>query len=128
MPLTHQHQHTKWNARRILNWASTIGAYTVALMETIMNGKTHESKGYKSCMAILTFCKKYDKGEVELMASVAVELSITKVTSIESLLKTKSYLLHIDNQSANNINIPSHSNIRGSEYYSQQNTTTQEVK
>jgi hypothetical protein len=72
MPLTHQHQHTKWNARRILNWASTIGAYTVALMETIMNGKTHESKGYKSYMAILTFCKKYDKGEVELMASVAV--------------------------------------------------------
>ncbi|MGB5791666.1 IS21 family transposase [Poseidonibacter sp.] len=127
MPLTHQHQNNKWNARRILNWASTIGTYTVALMETIMNSKTHEAKGYKSCMAILTFCKKYDKGEVELMASVAVELSIIKVSSIESLLKTKSYLLHLEHQSANNITIPTHSNIRGSEYYSRQTTITQEV-
>jgi len=123
MPSTHQAQSEKWNSRRILNWASTIGTYTVALMELIMSSKTHETRGYKSCMAILSFTKRYDQNEFELMAQVAVELNIYSVSSIESMLKTKSYLPHITNPQTpiNNTVVNNHENIRGSEYYSQFN-------
>ena len=111
------------NPRRILNWASTIGVYTVALMEKIMSSKTHEVRGYRSCMAILNFSKHYDKTEFEIVSKVAVELNIFSVASIESMLKTKSYLQHIvSNEPSNNTYINGHKNIRGSEYYSQFNT------
>ncbi len=122
MPPSHQYQYEKWNPRRILNWASTIGIYTVALMEKIMDSKTHEVRGYRSCMAILNFSKQYDKTEFEMVSKVAVELNIYSVGSIESMLKTKSYLQHcISNEPTNNNYNNGHENIRGSEYYSQIN-------
>lgn len=122
MPPSHQYQFEKWNPRRILNWASTIGTYTVALMEKIMSNKTHEVRGYRSCMAILNFSKQYDKTEFEIVSKIAVELNIYSVGSIESMLKTKSYLQHcITNEPQNNSYTNGHENIRGSEYYSQLN-------
>jgi hypothetical protein len=120
MPPSHQYQFEKWNPRRILNWASNIGTYTIALMEKIMSSKTHEVRGYRSCMAILNFSKHYEKNEFEMVSKVAVELNIYSVGSIESMLKTKSYLRHCAaNESTNNTYSNGHENIRGSEYYSQ---------
>ena len=125
MPSSHQYQFEKWNPRRILNWASSIGVYTIALMEKIMSNKTHEVRGYRSCMAILNFTKQYDKVEFELVSKVAVELNIYSVGSIESMLKTKSYLQHcVANEPSNNNYNNGHENIRGSEYYSQLNNHT----
>ncbi len=120
MPLSHQYQNEKWNPRRILNWANTIGVYTTALMETIMQERSHPVRGYKSCMAILNFSKSYAKDELELVSKISVELKIRKVRSIESMLKTKSYLSFYQEPSINNSFLNEHENIRGSDYYTQQ--------
>ena len=122
MPNEHQYQHEKWNPRRILNWASSIGVYTTALMEAIMNSKSHQVRAYRTCIAILSFSKGYDKETFEKMSSVATEFKMYKISSIESMLKTKSYLEHYNkqHQEVNNINFSNHhDNIRGSSYYTQ---------
>ena len=118
MPNEHQYQYEKWNPKRILNWANSIGANTTALMESIMQIRSHPTRGYKSCMAILSFSKTYGNEALEAVSSVALEVKSYKVASIESMLKTKSYLLHNQHQSANNSYMNQHENIRGSEYYS----------
>ena len=123
MPTDHQYQYEKWNPRRILNWANSIGANTTALMESIMQHRSHPTRGYKSCMAILSFSKTYGNVALEAVASVALEVNSYKVASIESMLKTKSYLLHNQHQVINNSYMNKHENIRGSEYYSQTITT-----
>jgi len=129
MPTDHQYQYEKWNPRRILNWASSIGANTTALMEKIMDNRSHPSRGYKSCMAILSFSKTYGNDALEAVSAVALEIERHNVASIESMLKTKSYLLHNQPQSVNNLYMNNHKNIRGSEYYSQTIATPiQEVK
>ncbi|MDD3506567.1 MAG: IS21 family transposase [Sulfurimonas sp.] len=120
MPPEHQYQYEKWNPRRILNWANSIGVNTTALMESIMQNRSHPTRGYKSCMAILSFSKTYGELALEAVSAVALEMNRHKVASIESMLKTKSYLLHNQHQSANNSYMNNHENIRGSEYYSQQ--------
>jgi len=125
MPLTHQYQYEKWNPRRILHWASSIGVYTQSLMQTIMDKKSHEVRGYKSCMAILSFSKRYGNDEIEMVCQVSLDLHIYKVSSIESMLKTKSYMSHYNQTSVNNPSINSHENIRGSEYYSELNNQLQ---
>lgn len=128
MPTDHQYQYEKWNPRRILNWANSIGANTTALMESIMENRSHPTRGYKSCMAILSFSKTYGDEALESVSAVALEMNRHNVASIESMLKTKSYLLHNQQESANNKYMNNHENIRGSEYYSQYtNTPTQEI-
>jgi len=123
MPKDHQYQHEKWNPKRILNWANNIGTHTTALMESIMQKRSHPTRGYKSCMAILSFSKTYGDSALEAVSSVALEINSYKVASIESMLKTKSYLLHNQTQSVNNTYMNKHENIRGPEYYSQHLTT-----
>ena len=122
MPKDHEYQHEKWNARRILNWASSIGVYTTALIESIINSKSHQVRAYRDCIAILSFTKRYNNDAFEKMSSVALEFKIYKIGSIESMLKTKSYLEHYNkqHQEVNNTTFTNkHENIRGSSYYSQ---------
>jgi len=119
MPKEHEYQHQKWNPRRILNWANSIGVHTTALMESIMNSRSHEVRGYKSCMAILSLSKTYGNLALEMASKLAYELHIHKVSSIESMLKTKSYLLHNNQTNANNTFLNNHENIRGGAYYAQ---------
>ena len=117
MPTQHQYQYEKWNSRRILHWANSIGIYTTALMQHIMDSKSHEVRAYKSCIAILSFSKTFGKEELEMVSKVALESNILKVSSIESMLKTKSYLYCLQQTSVNNPCLNSHDNIRGGAYY-----------
>ncbi|MDD2699590.1 MAG: IS21 family transposase [Arcobacteraceae bacterium] len=118
MPVQHQYQYEKWNSRRILHWANSLGVFTTALMQKIMDSKGHEVRAYKSCIAILSFSKTYGKEEIEMVSKVALQLDILKVSSIESMLKTKSYLYYYTQQtSVNNPCLNSHENIRGGAYY-----------
>ena len=117
MPTQHQYQHEKWNPRRILNWANGIGVHTTALMQTIMEKRSHEVRAYKSCMAILSFSKTYGTSALEQVAQAVLEHKIYKVSSIESMLKTKRYLLLEQTPVNSNTYTNGHENIRGSDYY-----------
>ncbi len=128
MPKDHEYQYEKWNPRRILHWANSIGAHTTALMQSIMDSRSHHVRGYKSCMAILSFSKTYGAAALEMASTVAYELRIHKVASIESMLKTKSYLLHNPQTVANNTFLNNHENIRGSAYYLQIHNSTSGAK
>lgn len=61
---------------------------------------------------------------LEAVSALGLEVNSYKVASIESMLKTKSYLQH---KVANNTYVNGHENIRGSEYYSQHTNTENEV-
>jgi len=124
MPKEHQYQYEKWNPKRILNWANSIGVHTTALMESIMQKRSHPTRGYKSCMAILSFSKTYGNSAVEAVCKVALEVNNYKVASIESMLKTKSYLLYDQPKSVNNTYMNQHENIRGPQYYEQYSQTS----
>ena len=118
MPAEHQYQYEKWNSRRILHWANSLGVFTTSLVQKIMDSKSHEVRSYKSCIAILSFSKTYGKEEIEMVSKVAFESNILKVGSIESMLKTKSYLYYYTQQtSVNNPCLNRHDNIRGGAYY-----------
>lgn len=118
MPPNHQYQYEKWNPKRILTWANTVGVHSTALMESIMEKRSHPTRGYKSCIAILSFSKTYGNDALEMTAKMALEIKSYKVASIESMLKTKSYLQYQEQHHVNNTTMNEHENIRGSEYYS----------
>ena len=120
LPDEHQRQYEKWNPKRILNWANSIGVHTTTLMESIMDKREHPAKAYKACIAILSFSKTYGNIALESAATVALDVNNYKVAFMESMLKTKSYLLHNQADSSNNTYMNQHENIRGGDYYAQQ--------
>jgi len=117
MPLSHQYQYEKWNPKRILNWAQSIGAETTALMEEIMKHRSHPVRGYKSCMAILNFSKTYGNEALELTCQKARTLGIRTVASIESILKRRTYLEPPEHSIANNTLFDRHENLRDANIY-----------
>ena len=117
MPPEHQYQYEKWNPKRILNWAQSIGAQTTALMEEIMQHRSHPVRGYKSCMAILNLSKTYGDEALELACTKARKLSIRRVASIEAILKRKTYLDTPEHPVANNALFNTHENLRGADVY-----------
>jgi predicted transcriptional regulator len=54
---------------------------------------------------------------LELVASIALDNNISKVDSIESMLRTKIYETYDQTLDTNDTYMNSHENIRGSEYY-----------
>jgi transposase len=117
MPPEHQYQYEKWNPKRILNWAQSIGEETVALMQEIMQKRSHPVRGYRSCMAILTFAKTYGDEALELTCTQARKLGISSVASIESILKRKTYLEITEHSVANNTLFNQHANLRDAKIY-----------
>ena len=116
MPKEHQYQYEKWNPGRILNWANGIGSNTVALMQKIMHKRSHPVRGYKSCIAILSFSKSYGNEALELTCTKALQINASRVDSIESILKRKTYLDE-EKEPANNDLFNGHENIRGADTY-----------
>jgi len=116
MPKKYQYQFEKWNPGRILNWAHAIGNNTTALMKQIMDSRSHVVRGYRSCMAILSFSKTYGDEALELACTKALQINTQRVSSIESMLKRKTYLQEEMTQPVNNL-FNSHDNIRGSDNY-----------
>ena len=118
MPPEHRYQYEKWNPGRILNWAQSIGEDTVKLMQEILQSRSHPARGYKSCLAILNFEKRYGKEALECTARRARELGVRNVASIETILQKKTYLDESEEiPMANNTLFNTHANLRGSEAY-----------
>lgn len=115
MPLSHQYQHEEWNPGRILNWAASIGESTTALMKTIMKKRNHPVRGYRSCIAILNLGRHHGNEALELACAKALQINTHSVSSIESILKLKTYQEE-ERRPANNL-FNSHSNLRGKKYF-----------
>jgi len=117
MPKEHQYHYEKWNPGRILNWAVSIGNSTTELMKQIMEARSHPVRGYKSCMAILSFSKTYGNEALELTCAKALEINTHSVSSIESMLKRKTYLQDETAEAVNSDVLNTHDNRRGARTY-----------
>jgi transposase len=116
MPKAYQYQYEKSNPKHIINWALTIGDNTTTLMKQIMQNHSHTIRGFKICMAILGFSKSYGNEALELTCKKAIEFNTHSVSSIESMLKHKSYLSKETLEPVNNV-FNHHANIRGKDNY-----------
>jgi transposase len=117
MPSNHVMWQEKWNPTRILNWASSIGFNTARLMKNIMDSRSHPASAYRTCIAILSRAKSHDHKEFDMACKKATEIKAYSVKSLESILSSKMYL---DNQEKNTAPLSNHNNVRGRDYYKEE--------
>lgn len=114
MPSEHR-QYLEWTPARIQKWGETIGPYTKALMEEIMEHRTHPEHGFRSCLGIIRLSKTYSPERVENACKRALEIGAYNYRSVKSLLQRG--LENAISAGENKKIVPLHTNIRGNEYY-----------
>ena len=111
------HQLYEWNKDRFMNWASTIGPGTVAVLNSLFNRYKIEEQAYKGCLSILKLSDKYSQARLEN----ACQLSLSRLTNptyknIRLILESGQDEIKHDENNTQDEDI-TYAFTRGEEYY-----------
>ena len=114
MPPHHQAQQdsNRFDGRRYRNWASSIGANTFFVIDTLLTEREVEQTAYRSCMGILQFSRKDGNVRLEAACRKARQLGNVSFAVIKNILKNhqeETPLLCEFTQAVT----PEHENLRG---------------
>jgi transposase len=114
-PKSHQ-KYLEWNPTRLLEWAGTVGLYTVRFVEGLLTLKPHPEGGYRVAMGLLPLARQYGPQRLEPACMRAVCYKLYRLANIRSILATG-----LDQQPLPQL-VPKpapveHDNIRGAGYY-----------
>ena len=115
MPSNHRaiYERRQFDAARYRQWASDIGESTFNVIDTILTNGPIEEQGYKSCMAILQFSKKFGSYRLEAACRKARKLGACTYTTVKNILKNGT-----EESAVKAKPTPKHANIRGGSNYS----------
>jgi len=86
MPKAHR-EHLEWSPSRLIEWATTIGPHTAALVEAILADRPHPEQGYRSCLGILRLAKGYGHDRLDAACARAVAVNARSYRHVASMLK-----------------------------------------
>lgn len=112
---SHHRFVSEWSSEKFIQWAAQIGDYCKALIIKILNKKQHPEQSYKSCLGILHLAKKVGNVRLDNACKRALDYGAHNYNIIERILKNGWDTL--DEDVEQQPDIPSHNNIRGSNYY-----------
>jgi transposase len=114
-PKSHQ-RYLEWTPQRLVRRASTIGPFTAALVDKILQSRLHPEQGFRSCLGILRLGKTYGSERLEAAATRACTLDACSYQSVKSILQTS-----LDRQLPLDLPLDrppiQHANIRGTDYF-----------
>jgi hypothetical protein len=106
---------SEWSAERFLSWAESIDVSVQLYLLEILRTKKHPEQAYKSCMGVLSFEKKVGKERLIDACKRGLDYGLYNYKTIEKILQKgldKEY-----EKVQEEIEMPTHENIRGQEYY-----------
>ena len=104
---------------RLVRWASTVGPFTAALIDKILQSRLYPEQEFRSCLGILRLGKNYGSDRLEAAAARACTLNACSYQSVKSILRTG---LDRQSQPEPPPDRPplQHPNIRGTDYFNSQ--------
>ena len=117
MPKSHQYQSLKTNPGSFLNWANNIGTNTVYWVKKELKSVKHPPNVYNKLNAVLSMSKIYGKQELDLALHYALQNSLSKTSSIKSILDKKLYLQKELSDTHSYVVVNNHENLRGNIYH-----------
>ena len=112
MPSHHQ-AVSDWNPQRLINWARNIGEHVETVVSHILESRQHPEQGYKVCLGILSLAKKFDNQRLNKACARAIDFHQYSYKGIKNILENRLEDYQLDSFKP----LPTHSNIRGNQYY-----------
>ena len=113
MPKSHL-AHAEWSPKRLIQWGSSIGIHTGAVVEHLLRSKPHPEQGYRACLGLLNLSREYGDGRLEAASALAVRLGSPNRRSVKSILESGRDLRQTESL---DLELPIHGNVRGPGYY-----------
>jgi transposase len=114
MPSAHRFV-SDWHPDKFIKWAGDIGKSTEEFIRKVLETKQHPEQGYKSCLGILAFGKKFTNERLDNACNRAIYYNSFSYIAIKNILERELDKIAID--TADQYRLPLHNNIRGSQYY-----------
>ena len=115
MPKSHR-AHAEWTPDRMRRWANKIGPSTMKFIDHLISSRAFPEQAYRACLGVLRLGSRYGEDRLERACAIAYESGATRYNQVETILKNK--LDTVPHSRVMNTSIiPSHENIRGSDYY-----------
>lgn len=95
--------------------ASRIGPNTSALVNLILEAKTHPAQGFRACLGIIRLVKPHGRDDLEAACLRAIEIGALSYSSVQSILQNNLHR-HRPQKPTEGPAI-THPNIRGPEYF-----------
>jgi transposase len=121
-PKAHQ-KHLEWTPSRILQWAATIGPQCAQLIQHIMDSRPHPEQGFRSALGIIRLGKGVGNQRLEAACQRALRFDACSYRSVSSILANHLEAQPLEPESP--LDNPHHGNVRGPQYYSDENTLSQ---
>src|ERR1700736_1502560 len=87
MPKSHL-AHAEWSPKRLIQWGSSIGMHTGAVVEHLLRSKPHPEQGYRACLGLLNLSREYGDSRLEAASALAVRLGSPNRRSVKSILES----------------------------------------
>jgi transposase len=114
MPSSHQFV-ADWNPDKFIKWARDIGKPAEEYISKILQSKAHPEQGYKSCIGILSYGKKAGNDRLNAACTRAAYFNSYNYMTIKNILDKGLDKIALEKVEPNKV--PTHDNIRGSQYY-----------
>ena len=114
MPASHR-RYAGWTPAEIRRQAERIGPNTSALVELILEARTHPEQGFRSCLGIVRLGKPHGRDALEAACLRAAEIGGLSYKSVQSILRNNLHR-HRPSKPAEGPAI-THQNIRGPGYF-----------
>jgi len=105
-----------WSPEKFTSWADAIHEDVKLYILKILGRKQHPEQGYKSCVGILSFAKKYGNDRLIKACQRALGYGIYNYKTIQTILEKGMDAVTSEEESEQLI-MPMHDNIRGQNYY-----------
>ena len=118
MPEGHQ-RHLEWTPERLLRWAADTGPHTQAFIQAVLESRPFPQQAFNASLGVMRLGKSFGTERLEAACRRALHFATTGYRSLESILKTgldRQPLPQEDGAAAATA-LPTHTNVRGSEYY-----------
>lgn len=114
MPPSHR-QYAGLTPAELKRKAARIGPNTSALVDQVLEGKTHPEQGFRTCLGIIRLAKPHGNDALEAACLRAIEINGLTYQSVNSILRNNLHR-HRPQKPAEGPAI-THQNIRGPEYF-----------
>ena len=116
LPKSHQ-EYKSITPEKLLALAANIGKNTSTLAYRILHARPHPALGFRSVQGLIGLCRHYDALRIENACAKALLSNATSYRSVRSILEKK---LDLVPEERTNVTTIQHENIRGPEYYKEQ--------
>jgi len=121
MPAAHR-AHAEWTPSRLIAWAGTTGPATAELVTALLAAKPHPEQGYRACLGLMRLSKSYGPERMEAACARAGQLRAPSYRTVATILATGADRVPLADGPEPPAVLPSHANIRGSAYYTREET------